>query len=252
MNTKNYLKELQRYLEPLSKEKRKDIMAELETVINEENLDYDSLIERFGDVETLSQSYLEDIPIEKRKVKKVWYKRVSTYLYSFLALMLIFGVFLYKMVQDPFDYSLYNANSIKNEIQDNWKSIDSFNTINILQSRVIFYFTNDEKAQYHCEGDDDLTIQNKTLKVSQNSCVVLVPKELSKVIGRQSNITIIEAKQNLAFDLEQSSLNISKNGIDYKYDIQKEKSDTSKLVSKESLYLIKLKLYQSHVSYYRY
>ena len=90
MNTKNYLKELQRHLEPLSKEKRKNIMAELETVINEENLDYDSLVERFGDVQTLSQSYLEDIPIEKRKVKKVWFKRVRTYLYGFLALMLVF------------------------------------------------------------------------------------------------------------------------------------------------------------------
>jgi len=82
--------------------------------------------------------------------------------------------------------------------------------------------------------------------------VLILPKESNKIIARQSSITSIKAKQNLDFDLEQSSLEISKNGIEYKYDIQKEESDTSNLVSKESPYLIKLKLYQSQVSYYKY
>jgi len=252
MTTRNYLKELERHLEVLSKEKRNNIITELKAVIEEENLDYNSVVERFGDVETLSQLYLEDIPIEKRIVKKVWYKRMRNYLYVFFVFILLFGIFLYIKIQDPFDYSLYNSNTIKKEIKYNWKSLDRFNTINIFQSRVIFYFTNDEKAQYHCKRDDDLLVENEIIKVVQNSCVLILPKESNKIIARQSSITSIKAKQNLDFDLEQSSLEISKNGIEYKYDIQKEESDTSNLVSKESPYLIKLKLYQSQVSYYKY
>ena len=252
MTTKNYLKELEKNLEPLSEEKRSNIITELKAVIEEENLDYDSVIERFGNVEILSQLYLEDIPVDKRIVKKVWYKRMRNYLYVFFVFIILFGIFLYQKIQDPFDYSLYNANTIKKEIKYNWKSLDRFNTINVFQSRVIFYFTNDEKGQYHCKRDDDLLIENEIIKVAQNSCVLILPKELNKIIARQSRITSVEAKQNLDFDLEQSSLDISKNGIEYKYDIQKEESDTSNLVSKESPYLIKLKLYQSQVSYYKY
>ena len=95
MKTQNYLKELENHIESLDNNTRKNILTEIRTCIEEEKLDYDALLSKFGSVESLADSYLEDIPLEKRVIKKAWYKKKRTYIFSFLVI-----VFLPEKVDD--------------------------------------------------------------------------------------------------------------------------------------------------------
>lgn len=250
MNTQVYLKELEKKLQVLDKSKRDEIIKEIHSYISEEDIDYDTLVSKFGPASSLAESYLEDIPVEKREIPKKWYQKKRTYIFSFIALLFLPIFYVYNMMQDPFDYSKYNANTIKEKVQTTWNKVEDITSINTMQSRVIVYINDQNYLEYSCEESHPKKVQNK-LEVIQSACILLVPNSITDIKSVQSSLTIVDLKQKLDLDLEQTSLGIAKNSTSFKYEIDKQQSSFD-LESKESDIVISMKLNQSSVEYYSY
>ena len=74
MTTNDYIKELKSHLSVLDNDKKKNIIQEIESYIEESDVDYSVLVERFGKPDELANNYLEDMPIKEEKTKVLWSK----------------------------------------------------------------------------------------------------------------------------------------------------------------------------------
>lgn len=250
MSTEKYLKQLEKHLAFLEKNKRQDIIKELQTCIEDENLSYDDVLVKFGDVKSLADSYLEDIPIEERKIKIPWYKRMRTYVFLFLLVIIV--PLIYTKTKDPFDYSLFNNKTIKTKINQNWHSLKLSDSLNITQAKVTIYFSKNSNIEYTCKKDKKLVSDSNNISIMQKDCIIIVSDTLKSIKGNQSSIVIIKPKQNLFIDLQQASLKIAEKGSFNKYTFDNTKSNADDLISRESNYIISLKLYQAEALYYKY
>ncbi|NQY20987.1 MAG: hypothetical protein HRT40_06725 [Campylobacteraceae bacterium] len=156
MTTNDYLNELKKKLQSLDSKTKENILKEIKSYIEEQELSYESLVEKFGTVDDLASSYLEDNPIIELK----WYQKKRFYIiFSILSLIIISIYFTQK---DPYDYSLYNENNINTKVKMKWIKVDNVKTLDLVQSKVIIYSSSKTYLEYSCNKNKVL-ILNKYL-----------------------------------------------------------------------------------------
>lgn len=254
MKTQDYIKEFKNYLKDIDKDKKNEIIKEIESYINESDVNYASLVERFGTPEELAKGYLEDIPVKEQKNNTflVQTKRVVITITSFVFIVLaIIAFIIYKYTQDPFDYSKYTAVTINEEINSFWTSIDDIDHIKVEQAQVVFYWGENDKLEYSCEGNTIVKEEN-TFTIKQSRCYVKVPKKTINIKSYQAQIVLVEPNTNVSIDTEQTSLRIAEKDAKYKYQFDSTQSDVNNLTSKENGITINGKLFQSDISDYTY
>ena len=142
MNTNEYIKVLKSELSVLEKNKRDEIIKEIESYILESQATYELLIERFGEPKELANSYLEEIEIDDSKAKKIYSKtkKIALVIFTFLVVLVVgISLFIYFMTKDPFDYSKYDGLTIGKKLETPWKTLLPVSKIDIAQSRVVVY-----------------------------------------------------------------------------------------------------------------
>lgn len=247
MTTNDYLAELNKKLERLDKKRKENILKEIKSYVEEENLSYNTLIEKFGSVDDLAASYLEDNPI----IVKKWYQKKRIYIILFIILLPI--IFIYFSQKDPFDYSLYNENTINKKVEYQWLKLENVEQLASVQSKVIIYSSSKDYLEYSCKNNKILSSdENNILHIKQKHCFIKLPNNIKKIKAYQSNIVLVQAKSDLNIKLEQSKLSIAEKQDSYTYDIKINQSDYADLISKDSNIKITLELFQSQASYYSY
>lgn len=254
MTTQDYIKELKNYLSDLENAKKKDIVKEIESYIEERHVDYSVLVERFGTPKELAESYLEGMPIKERKGKKIWSKtkKVIFTIIIFLAIVfIIIGIFVYNVTKDPFDYSQFTSKTINEKVEAPWVKLENINSISIDQSRVVIYWTEDEVLQASCQGNLNDKKEN-TFRIKQSECFLKIPKQKINIKSYQAKVILVKPENEVTFDSEQSRIKIAQKNNDYKYDLNGQLSDFENFSSKENGILIKGTFYQSKVTPYEY
>ncbi len=255
MNSETYIKELKSYLVYIDNNTRNNIIKEIQSYIDEKNPTYNTLVENFGTSEELANSYLENIPQKVPLKSTIMSKSKKVFLVIgiiFIFLLVFITSSIYFFTKDPFDYSKYNAANIKTKIDYSWKTVNYIDNININQSKVIFYWSDENNIKYACEDDLNYKINEKVFNIKQSHCYVILPRKTMNINAYQSSINLIAPKENINLELEQVSLNIAQNNNPYKYTIIKKESNVEDLISKDSSVLIKLNLTQSQVKEYEY
>ena len=249
MKNENYLKSLKNLLKDLDSNKRNEIIKEIESYINESNVNGETLVEKFGTPEKLASSYLEEIPSKEKKLKTV--KILFSIVVIFM--MFIFGsIFLFNsLTSDDFDYSIYASDTIKSKTKESWIEVSNVKELSLEQSKVVFYASINEKLMYSCKGTNIIN-DKSILNIKQSQCFIKLPLNALKINSFQSNIVLIKPEKSLDIDLEQSTLRIAEKENSYKYIFEREQSDIKGLESKESNINIKFKIYQSNISKYEY
>lgn len=254
MKTQDYIKEFKNCLKDIDKDKKNEIIKEIESYINESEVNYSSLVERFGTPEELAKGYLEDIPVKEQKNNTflVQTKRVVITIASFIFIVLaIIAFIIYKYTQDPFDYSKYTAVTINEEINSFWTNIDNIDHIKVEQAQVVFYWSENDKFEYSCEGNTVVKEEN-TFTIKQSRCYVKVPKKAISIKTYQSQIVLVKPGSNINIDTEQTSLRIAEKNENYQYQFDPKQSDINNLTSKENGITINGKFFQSDISAYKY
>lgn len=247
MTTNDYINELKKKLESLDSKIKENILKEIKSYIEEQELSYETLVEKFGSVNDLAASYLEDNPIIELK----WYKKKRFYIiFSIISLII---VFIYFMQKDPFDYSLYNESTINKKVEVKWLKLENIEKLDFVQSKVVIYSSSKDYLEYSCNKDKRLISNvDNILRIKQKHCFIKVPNSVKHIKSYQSNIVFIQVKDSININLDQSTLTFSEKGNSYTYDIKSYKSNYEDLISKDSNVKIKIDLIQSNASYYSY
>ncbi|WP_428028603.1 DUF1700 domain-containing protein [Arcobacter sp.] len=254
MNTQNYLNELKKYLSGLDNDKTKNIIKEIESYIEESNATYEILVERFGTPEQLSEGYLEDLPKDTHRVKKTCSKtkKIILIIFSFLVIVAIIVAFvIYQFTKDPFDYSKYSASTIDEKIQSPWIKLKNINKLDIQQSRIGIYWSDEEEINISCK-EDRYSQDNSTIYIKQAKCILKIPKQKIDIKSFQSKIILVAPTEEVSLNTEQSDIEIVENNNSYAYNVIKKQSDINNVKSKENGIVIKGTIYQSKLDLYKY
>jgi len=181
------------------------------------------------------------------QIKKVVLITASLVLVTFA----LTAVFAYKFIQDPFDFSKYNASTINNEINNDWVDLENINQIEVQQAQVIFYGSESDKLQYSCRGNSFIKKEN-TFLIKQARCYVKVPNKKIDIKSFQSQVILVEPSNILTLDIEQSSLKVAEKSSKYEYTYTSRNTDIRGLYSAENGIKINAAFLQSDVSAYEY
>ena len=254
MTTNDYIKELKSHLSVLDNDKKKNIIQEIESYIEESDVDYSVLVERFGKPDELANNYLEDMPIKEEKTKVLWSKTkkfvISILIFLFVVFITI-ALVAYYVSKDPFDYSKYTANSIDTKVENPWVNINNINSLNIQQSRVVIYWTNKEQLQINCKGNTAEQREN-TLIIRHSECFIKMPKQHINIKSYQAKIVLVKPEKEVSLNTEQSKIQIEADKNKYKFDFNANQSDINNFKSNDEGILIDGTFYQSDVSPYEY
>ncbi|WP_108063358.1 HAAS signaling domain-containing protein [Poseidonibacter lekithochrous] len=254
MTTNDYIKELKSHLSVLDNDKKKNIIQEIESYIEESDVDYSVLVERFGKPEELANNYLEDMPIKEEKVKVIWSKTkkiiISILVFITLALIVI-TLFIYNMTKDPFDYSTYSASTIDTKVDEPWLNIQNIDSLDIQQSKVVIYWTSKNQFQISCKGNTSEKREN-ILLIRQSECFIKMPKQHINIKSYQAKVVLVKPKKEVSLNTEQSKIQLDGNENSYKFDFKANQSDISGFKSNDKGILIDGTFYQSDVSKYEY
>lgn len=254
MSTNKYIKELERCLSVLDKSKKEEIVKEIQSYIQESDVDYSLLVERFGTPEDLAKSYLEDMDIEEKAGKSIYSKAKKVALTIFIFLVIVFiviGTFIYFKTKDPFDYSKYNAQSIEDKLNRSWNSFDGIKTIDISQSKIVIYWNNEGQTKVSCK-ENKTRLERNILFIKQANCYLTLPSQNSEIKTYQSKVILVEPSQSVNLNSEQSRIMIAQNGKDYSFKFDGTQSNLNNFKSKKEGILIKGTFYQSKVTPYEY
>ena len=252
MKVKQYIKELNHNLKTLNNNDKEEIIKEIQSYVDESNCTYEELCSKFGNANELASSYLS----EDNEVKEIKKRSISDKILIFMGfLLLIIGLAVsymyYIFTSDDFDYSKYNSKTIVKKIKEQWISVDNLDKINLNQSKVIVYWTNEDKIKYTCKGDNVRYI-NSILNLKQKYCYIVVPKKQLDIKLYQSTLIIIEPKANINLNLEQAQIRIFENKKQYMYSFKNIQSKISDIKSNKSIIKIEGKLLNSTAEYYKY
>jgi len=254
MNTKNYIKQLKEHLSALDSTKSNEIIKEIESYIQESNANYETLVEKFGEPNNLASSYLEDMPISEPKNNSFWKstKKIMTIVASsILVIILISSYIVYEVTKDSFDYSKYDATTITSKVNDLWIDLEGITEIRTEQAEVIFYWGENEKLKYNCEGMD-YSRTGSIFTIKQAHCFIILPKQTTNIFSFQTDIILIAPNYNVNLDSRQSQTRIAEIGNSYNYDISAKQSKVENFSSKQSDITINATVYQSKVKHYKY
>lgn len=254
MSTSNYIKELKSHLSILDNDKKKEIIQEIESYIAESDVDYSLLVERFGKPKELAEGYLEDMPIKEQNGKKIWSKTKKVIITIAISLAIIFtiiAVIIYNVTKDPFDYSKYTSKTIDSKIETPWIEVESIDSISVDQARVVIYWSEEEKLQVSCSGNLNEKKENSFI-IRQSECFLKMPKQKLNIKSYQAKLVLVEPKNEITFDSEQSRIKIDVKNGNYKYDLKGNQSDINNFKSNENGILINGSFYQSKVTPYEY
>jgi len=254
MKTNDYIKQLKKHLSVLEHNKKEEIVKEIESYIEESDASYSLLVERFGTPQELANSYLEDMPINESKGKKIWSKTkkaVFTIIIFLIVVSIAVAIFVYNIIKDPFDYAKFDANTIDTKVENQWKKIDNIDSLDIEQAKVVLYGSDKNVFEVSCEGNKNIQNEN-TFVIKQSRCFLKVPKQKLNIKSIQSEIVFVEPKDEIQFNSRQSRIRVASKKTQYKYELNGEESDFKKIKSNEEGILIKGKVYQSEVVPYEY
>ncbi len=254
MKTSQYIKELRKNLADLSSNKRDEILQEIESFIDESGANYDQIISKFGTPDELASSYLEGV---EKKISI--FEKVSSFggkifaVISIVFILIVIGIvyLINSYDNDPFDYSKYTAKTIQMQIDDKWSEISNIKTIDMWQSKVTFYWSDNDKLKYSCKGVKP-TMTDDTLVIKKSLCFILMPKQQINFKANQSIITLVEPKYRVNFDIFQSILRIAQKSSYYRYNIFDTQSDIDNIKSNENGILIEGKALQSTIQQYKF
>lgn len=254
MTPNDYLKELKNHLSVLDHNKRKEIIQEIESYIEESDVDYSLLVERFGTPKELADSYLEDMPIKEAKGKKIWSKtkKAAFTIIIFLAVVaLIVGIIIYNAIKDPFDYAAFNTNTVDKKVEAPWKTVENIDSLDIEQAKVVIYWSDTNTLQVSCQGNRSEKIDT-TFEIKQSECFLKVPKQKINIKSYQANVVVIEPKSEIEFNSKQSQVKFAPKNNNYKFELKGVQSKFKNLNSEEDGIKIKGEFYQSKLSPYEY
>lgn len=256
MKTNDYIKKLNANLSSLDKKRRSEIIKEIESYIDEQKPSYETLVENFGSEDDLASSYL-DAPLDKKSFSMLAWIKIRKVLVIiaivFIVIIVSIVLFFINNSSDSFDYSMYNANNIKEEVSGSWKELSDIKLINIEQAKVVFYSSNEKNIQYNCSelGFSNTSKVESTFHIKQASCYVLIPKDLIKIKAFQSELVLISPKSELDINLTQGKIRMFENNQAYKYIFDDQQSRID-LKSKKNGILIKAKLFQAKAIVFAY
>jgi len=254
MNTKNYIKQLKQHLSQLDTAKSNEIIKEIESYVQESDASYETLVEKFGEPEALASGYLEDMPIVEHKSASFWKstKKIVTIVAStILGIILLASYIVYEVSKDSFDYSKYTAQTIQNKVNDLWIDIEGVTQIRAEQAEVVFYWGDNEKLKYNCKGMD-YSQAGSVFTIKQAQCYVILPKQTNNITSFQTDLILIEPKNNVNLDFRQSQVRIAEMGKNYNYNISATQSKVENFSSKQSELTINATVHQSKLKHYKY
>lgn len=257
MSTNTYLKELKKQLAPLDAQKKKEILQEIQSYITESNVDYSLLVERFGTPTELAQSYLEDVPLKEQQGNKAWASvKKALIIIGFFVLFTIISVsaIMYYFLQDDFDYSAYTAKSVSQKLEKPWQRFENITNLDISQSRVIIYWSEEEHMQASCtaKNSDKALQKENTFVVNQTRCFIKLPKQSINIKSNQTKVVLVEPTASVHLESEQSHIQLAVKERLYRFELNAQESDVNNFSSHKDGILIKAKLFQSELSPYEY
>ncbi len=245
MSSSKYFKELEKNLKDLDKKSRNDIIKELSYTSEDES--YENLVKRFGSPEEMASNYLENLPKKSKKSRIL--------LYAFLILIFIFLVLYISIksyLSDPFDFSKYNAKTINEKINKPWHTLENIAKVDIEQSKVIIYFSQNKTFEYFCKSDKSNIAKSGTFFIKQSYCYLKIPKKAFEIKVFQSNLVLIKPLEELSIEAKQSSIEFVSKNQKYNFDFEKKQSYFKNFVSNKDGIKIKSKLSQSSFDRYEY
>ncbi|MGH1541771.1 MAG: HAAS signaling domain-containing protein [Arenicella sp.] len=254
MNNHQYIKALKKALVNMDKQSRDDIVMEIQSHI-EELGDQQSLQDRFGPAVQLAQQYLDGEQVVEPLQTKVVSVGRKVFLGIGIAVPLVIVLavaLIWWMSGDEFNYADETATELDSN-DANWRSVswDGDVDISIEQAKVVLYWHKAESVRWNCKQSPN--VMQGQLKIRHDSCLIFLPERLTKIDANQGSIVLVRPEKTVQMTVKQSDLRIAENGTQYRYDLTKNRSKVSGLVSHEGAGVdIAINAYESSIERYEY
>jgi hypothetical protein len=255
MNNQQYLKALKKALNPLSRAEKSDIVRE----INSYTEDSDApLIDRFGDPKELAAQYMDGsrpvIPVAEKAIR-FGKKIIIGFCLLLVALIALVAVIFSFFTKDQFNYADTSATEL-NINSGGWvkESVYGSMTLDIEQTKIAIYSSEDNTFAWNCKGDGSSAPTNNTFTAKQKSCLVYLPQGAHSINANQSSVVIVEPKAGLSIKARQTEIKMAEGGNTYRYNITADRAKVKlDLVSDEnSPITIDIDVYEGWVGRYSY
>ena len=169
--------------------------------------------------------------------------------------LLFIGIFISWWLQrDAFNY----ADETASELTDNnlsWMVVDSSDDLDIKmdQASVVFYWHDNMKIRYSCEGSLPSQPDNSSLLFKRGKCLVYLPGVPTNIVVYQSQLVLVRPQQSLDIELNQAEFRIAENDTAYRYTIDASRTDVDDLSSETGAeFEIRIKSNEASISKYNF
>ncbi len=235
MNNDRYIEKLKKALARLGNDERDEIIMEIQSDAAESGK---SLQDRFGTPDELAARYLEGEPLKpavKEQVSAIG-KKVLLWAGVTVLLLLVIAVFAFRQLsEDDFDYADESAPEL-NLTDSIWNSIDWHSAVNIevIQSKVVFYWHQSASIRWSCKGGFKFLKANKKSQIRHANCLVFLPLQETTISVNQGRVVIVRPQVSLDISVEQGALQIAENGEQYRYELSGNHSHVAGLTSHDN------------------
>ncbi len=252
MTNDQYIAALNKALSGLDSASRRDIVQEIQSHEAESG---SSLLERFGDPTMLAEQYLEGETISPSVAQKAggFGKKMFLWVGILASTMVVaMMLFIWTASSDDFDYSNEMAEELDQTSAD-WvtKPWAEGMSIAIDQSSAVIYWHDDSTVRWQCNSSEAPVIDAEKLSIRQSRCLLMVPKTALKLTTDQAQVVLVRPQSSINLDITQTSLRVAENDTQYRFEVNKNRSNFSGLSSfDDAEHTITIKSQESMVSAY--
>lgn len=250
MDKTTYRKKFIKAIRFAPKKVRQEILADLDAILADPN----TKMQRLGTPEYLAGQYLQDAEISSSRLRRIlFFSRNLLAILGTLALALMaLGYALYAYYGDyrPFDYAdvqlAYSHEDFNNEYRIDFTEKTHFS---VYQAQAALYSHDEDDILMRCAGSLD---NPKQMNIKQNSCLIFVPKHTFSLEAEQSQVTLIEPKNNWDIQVKQTGLFLHQGASSYRIIQEAEKSGGVTYKSDEDAEItLKFNIIQSSAKVYQ-
>ena len=252
MNKRKYFKQLNQMLSGIDKARREDILKEIESHIAEANIQDDQLEAHFGTPLNLAKEYIGEDEI-KQGLAKSMKKGIGIVMKVIIAVIAIVVFAAWYLSKDDFNYA--NMDALEKHTENEfWETIDMDGdmTLDIRQSQVVIYDSENEQLKFLCKGDRVNDSKEKIFSIYQNKCFVKIPRFITSIELEQARLVSVNIDHGLSFDINQSALEFVEPDTGYQYNVDIDQAEAEVVGNESSNVIMNVQAYQSTVRYYKY
>ena len=235
MNKNRYLSQLKKELRLLPKPERQNVLQEIEGLINDSGCEDSELQERFGSPQELASRYLGENTVSKPSLMERTTTLFAWFIGALVAIMLVGGIFVYfNFVDDQFDYADESHPELDMD-QPTWIrfSPEEEVTLNITQSSVVIYWTEENVVAFKCESGVT-NPESSVFTIEQDRCLMYLPDVPARLNTRQTQLVLIRPQADATLDIDQTHLRIADNGAPFSLTINKQETRVGDIPAQES------------------